>query len=222
MQAPIALPRCFAEILCPDFGFGSLREFHPRCRSFTVIHQVLPQNCASSVRKIYSQITLVQLCGIALTPVSLYFLVWRRPETGDRFENRERQRFFSTVWEHSVLLCRNLYAVPDTVLLHIRATLRRRGIAVPRNPLARYTAWHLRIRRLVQFILAGAVYHNALTSCATRVCCACLDEITCVAVRYLKLRTGCERHGRKNPLPFPYFEAVAALRFPPGYQARER
>ena len=68
MQAPVALPRCFAEILCPDFGFGSLREFRPRCRSFTVIHQVLPQNCASSVRKIYSQITLVQLCGIALNP----------------------------------------------------------------------------------------------------------------------------------------------------------
>ena len=68
MQAPVALPRCFAEILCPDFGFGSLREFRPCCRSFTVIHQVLPQNCASSVRKIYSQITLVQLCGIALIP----------------------------------------------------------------------------------------------------------------------------------------------------------
>ena len=98
VQAPVALPRCFAEILCPDFGFGSLREFRPRCRSFTVIHQVLPQNCASSVRKIYSQITLVQLCGIALTPVSLYFLVWRRPETGDRFENRERQSFFSSAW----------------------------------------------------------------------------------------------------------------------------
>ena len=134
----------------------------------------------------------------------------------------ERQRIFSTVGEHSVLPCRNLYAVPDIVLLHIWVTLRRRGMTVPRNPLARYTAWHLRIRRLVQFILAGAVYHNALTSCATRVCCACLDEITCVAVRYLKLRTGCERHGRKNPLPFPYFEAVAALRFSPGYQARER
>ena len=24
----------------------------------------------------------------------------------------------------------------------------------------------------------------------------------CVAVRYLTLRTGCEKHGRKNPLPF--------------------
>ena len=66
VQAPVALPRRFAEILCPDFGFGSLREFRPRCRNFTVIHQVLPQNCASSVRKIYSQIALVQLCGIAL------------------------------------------------------------------------------------------------------------------------------------------------------------
>ncbi len=57
-------------------------------------------------------------------------------------------------------------------------------------------------RRLAQFILAGAVYYNALTNCATRVCCACVDLITCVAVRYLTLRTGCERHGRKNPLPF--------------------
>ena len=76
-------------------------------------------------------------------------------------------------------------------------------MTVPRNPLARYTAWHLRIRRLIQFILAGAVYNNVLTNCAALLCRACLDEITCVAVMYLTLRTGCERHGRKNPLPFP-------------------
>ena len=56
----------------------------------------------------------------------------------------------------------------------------------------------------MQFILVGAVYNNALTNCATRVCCACLDEIACVAVMYLTLRTVCERHGRKNPLPFPF------------------
>ena len=99
---------------------------------------------------------------------------------------------------------RNLYAVPDTVLLHIRATLRRRGIAVPRNSLTCYTARHLRIRRLILFIFAGAVYDNALTNCATRSCCACIDLITCVAERYLTLRTGCEKHGRKNPLPFPF------------------
>ena len=75
-------------------------------------------------------------------------------------------------------------------------------IPVSRNSLTRYTARHLRIRRLVQFIFAGAVYDNALTNCATRSCCACVDLITCVAERYLTLRTGCEKHGRKNPLPF--------------------
>ena len=65
--------------------------------------------------------------GTLLTPVSLYFLVWHRPETGDRFENRERQRFFSTVGEHSVLPFLYLYAVPDTLLLHRPAALRRSG-----------------------------------------------------------------------------------------------
>ena len=105
-----------------------------------------------------------------------------------------------------MLPCRNLYAVPDTALLHRRFTLRRRGIAVPRNSLTRYTGRHLRIRRLVQFILAAPVYYNALTNCATRVCCACVDLITCVAERYLTLRIGCEKHGRKNPLPFLFSE----------------
>ena len=61
------------------------------------------------------------------------FLIWRRFPICDRFENRERQRIFSTVGEHSVLPCRNLYAVPDIVLLHMWVSLRRRGIAVPRN-----------------------------------------------------------------------------------------
>ena len=34
-------------------------------------------------------------------------------------------------------------------------------------------------------------------------CRACAVLPVCVAVRYLTLRTGYERHGRKNPLPFP-------------------
>ena len=101
-----------------------------------------------------------------------------------------------------MLPCRNLYAVPDIVLLHRRFTLRKRDIPVSRNSLARYTAWHLRIRRLVQFILAGPVYNNALKNRAALLCRACVDLITCVAERYLTLRTGCEKHGRKNPLPF--------------------
>ena len=63
-------------------------------------------------------------------------------------------------------------------------------MTVPRNSLTRYTARHLRIKRLVQFIFVGAVYYNALANCAALLCRACLDEITCVAVMYLTLRIG--------------------------------
>ena len=52
-------------------------------------------------------------------------MVWRRPETGDRSEIGERQRIFSTVGEHSVLPFLYLFAVSDTVLLHIRLSPRR-------------------------------------------------------------------------------------------------
>ena len=103
-----------------------------------------------------------------------------------------------------MLPCRNLYAVPDTVLLHRRFTLRKRDISVSRNSLTCYTGRHLRIRCLILFIFAETVRNNALTNCATRSCCACVDLITCVADRYLTLRIGYEKHGRKNPLPFPF------------------
>ena len=43
-------------------------------------------------------------------------------------------------------------------------------MTVPRNPLARYTAWHLRIRRLIPFIFVGPVYHNPLTNRAALLC----------------------------------------------------
>ena len=86
-------------------------------------------------------------------------------------------------------------------------------MTVLRNSLARCNARHLRIKRLVQFIFVGPVYNNALKDRAALLCRACLDEITCVAVRYLTLRTGCSRgrtpkvvrpQQRKNPLPFPF------------------
>ena len=51
---------------------------------------------------------------------------------------------------------------------------------------------------------AGVIRYNVLKSCATRVCCACKDETAGVAVMYLTLRISRERHGRKNPLPFPF------------------
>ena len=46
--------------------------------------------------------------------------------------------------------------------------------------------------------------YNALKSCATLLCRACWKQPTCVAVQYLTLRIGCERHGRKNPLPYSF------------------
>ena len=120
--------------------------------------------------------------------------------TCDRFESGERQSVYSCV-------CFATYSqFTDSVLLHIRAALRRRGITVPRNSLTRCTARHLRFRRLVQFILAGPVSNNALKNCAARLCRTCADSPICVAVRYLTLRTGFERHGRKNPLPFSFSE----------------
>ena len=41
--------------------------------------------------------------------------------------------------------CIHIFAGSDTVLLHRPAALRRRGIIVPRNPLAGYNARHLRV-----------------------------------------------------------------------------
>ena len=137
------------------------------------------------------------------------FLIWRRLPTCDRSETGVRQSGYRSVsfvkysqrQINYCYTCGFIYA--------------ERGITVPHNSLTCYTARHLRIRRLILFIFAGAVYYNALTNCATRSCCACLDEITCVADRYLTLRTGYEKHGRKNPLPFPIFEAVTYRKFAP-------
>ena len=112
------------------------------------------------------------------------FLIWRRLPTCDRFEMRERQSGYSCVSFST------FSQFTDSVLLHIRLNPRKRNIPVLRNSLTRYTARHLRIRHLVQFILVGAVYNNALTSCAALSCRACEDFPVCVAVMYLTLRTG--------------------------------
>ena len=68
-------------------------------------------------------------------------------QTRDRRPLRkgEWQRIFSTVGKHSVLPCRDIFAVSDSVLLHRSEGLRRRNITVLRNPLARCNAQHLRI-----------------------------------------------------------------------------
>ena len=120
----------------------------------------------------------------------LPFPCWDSLGADGRLRKQEKdaaEDFFSAADElpsESVLLS-NLFAVSDTVLLHMWFHLRKRGMTVPRNSLTRCNARHLRIRRLVQFIFVGPVYYNALTTCATLLCRACLDEITCVAVIYL-------------------------------------
>ena len=97
----------------------------------------------------------------------------------------------------------------DSVLLHIRLNPRRaRHSSAAQLVSLEFTDGTYESIYLVAFIFAGAVYDNALTDCAALLCRACVDLITCVAERYLTLRTGCEKHGRKNPLPFPIFEAV--------------
>ena len=92
------------------------------------------------------------------------WIVWRRLPICDRCEIGERQSGYCSVTFSA------FSQFTDSVLLHRWVHLSRRDITVSRNSLTRYTAWHLRIRRLVQFIFVGAIYHNALTTCATRLC----------------------------------------------------
>ena len=87
-------------------------------------------------------------------------LIRRRFPICDRCEIGERQSGYLSVTFSA------FSQFTDSVLLHRSATSSRRDMIVSRNSLTRYTAWHLRIRRLVQFIFVGAIYHNALTICA--------------------------------------------------------
>ena len=65
-------------------------------------------------------------------------LARRKSESGDRFEIRERQSGYSCVSFSA------FSQFTDSVLLHIRATLRRCGMTVPHNSLARYNRQGLR------------------------------------------------------------------------------
>ena len=104
----------------------------------------------------------------------------------------------------------------DSVLLHIRLTLRKRDIAVSRNPLV----WSLRtaptrINSTNQ--IASQVPSGTTRKQVARHCYAapCGELPTCVAVMYLTLRIRYERHGRKTPLPFPCFAAVTCRQSAP-------
>ena len=66
-------------------------------------------------------------------------------QTRDRrpLRNGERQRIFSTAGEHSVLPFLYLFAVSDTLLLHMRLSLRRRDIPVSRELVTGAGGWGL-------------------------------------------------------------------------------
>ena len=62
------------------------------------------------------------------------------------------------------------------------------------------TAEHKQISIYQRVTFAGAVYYNAQASCATRLCCACVDETDCVAAEYLTLHRGREMGAHCAPL----------------------
>ena len=79
-------------------------------------------------------------------------------QTGDRRPLRkgEQQRISSSAGEHNVLPFPHLYAMPDSLLLHIWFTLRRRNITVLRNSFTRCYGQHLRIPLYQQTLPQGA------------------------------------------------------------------
>ena len=105
------------------------------------------------------------------------WIVWRRFPICDRFENRERQSGYCSVTFSA------FSQFTDSVLLHRWVHLSRRDITVSRNSLTRYTAWHLRIRRLVQFIFVALSIIMRSRLARHGYVAPCGDETTCVAVR---------------------------------------
>ena len=67
-------------------------------------------------------------------------------------------------------------------------------MTVLRNSLARCNARHLRIKRLVQFIFADPIYHNALTNCAA-LSCRALRRVARMCSRTVSSTAYRFRHG---------------------------
>ena len=59
---------------------------------------------------------------------------------------------------------------------------------------------------MLPFLYLFAVSDTVLLHIWFTLCRACGNLTACVAERYLILRTGYEKHGRKNPLPYPISE----------------
>ena len=108
----------------------------------------------------------------------LYLFVWRKSESGDRFEIWERQsgdrcESFSVFSQFT-----------DNLPLHRRFHLSRRDIPVSRNSFTRDIGRHLRIYLLGTIYLRRCcLLYNAPTNCAALLCRTQRRLTACVAVR---------------------------------------
>ena len=105
------------------------------------------------------------------------FLIRRRFPICDRCGIGERQSGYCSVTFSA------FSQFTDSVLLHRWVHLSRRDITASRNSLTRYTAWHLRIRRLVQFIFVALSIIMRSRLARHGYVAPCGDETICVAVR---------------------------------------
>ncbi len=115
-----------------------------------------------------------------LTPTSFYFLVWRKPETGDpAARKRERQRILSTVRS---TVCSHVSSIRSAGCR--AATQAVYSAQAQHNSVAQLVesgdyGRHLQIYLLVAFISLGPVYNNALKNRAALLCHACEDSGLC-------------------------------------------
>ena len=132
-------------------------------------------------------------------------IIWCKPENSDLCEKENGRGFF--------LSCRSLTIRNVRYLAAAQAVSfpqARHKVNCPKGTLGDdrdaqlvglvATDGTCEFRCLISFILAGAVYHNTLTICATRLCRACTDSPTCVAGRYLTLRIGLDMGAHCAPL----------------------
>ena len=106
-----------------------------------------------------------------------------------------------------MLPCPDIFAASDKLLLHMWVHLRRArhsSAAQFFSALYRPAPSNLDVRHNLSSQVLSVI--SRLTSCAALLCRACGNLTACVAERYLTLRTGYEKHGRKNPLPYPISE----------------
>ena len=149
---------------------ADFRQYHKRCTRFTqTLHKgapffAEPQRADDAVPTAGAKRKDNLRFSFLFELLPFPWIVWRRLPTCDRCEIGERQSGYCSVTFSA------FSQFTDSVLLHRWVHLSRRDITVSRNSLTRCNGRHLRIRRLVQFIFVGAVYHNVLTTCATRLC----------------------------------------------------